>query len=86
MHSFYNNFIKNEFLGAFKLVKIQLNGHDVRETIVKVLNACEISTTYIDKIPHTPLKAEFRCVKNSKKMLLHHCFFTKLLLMWAILS
>lgn len=50
---------KNMPEGAFKLVKIQLNGYDVRETIVKVLNACDISTNYIDKIPHTPHKSEF---------------------------
>ncbi|CAB3223356.1 unnamed protein product [Arctia plantaginis] len=37
--------------GAFKLVNIPLNGSTVRETVVKVLCACEMSTTYVDKIP-----------------------------------
>ncbi|XP_053612432.1 T-cell activation inhibitor, mitochondrial isoform X2 [Plodia interpunctella] len=37
--------------GKFKLVKIQLNGSNPRDTVVKVLNACEMSTTYVDKIP-----------------------------------
>ncbi|KAG6445412.1 T-cell activation inhibitor, mitochondrial [Manduca sexta] len=45
--------------GNFKLVKIHLNGNDVRETVVKVLNACDISTSYVDKIPTTPPKTEF---------------------------
>ncbi|KAJ0175464.1 hypothetical protein K1T71_008623 [Dendrolimus kikuchii] len=45
--------------GDFKLIKIQLNGNDVRETVVKVLNACDMSTTYIDKIPHSPRKTNF---------------------------
>ncbi|KAI8422590.1 hypothetical protein MSG28_006378 [Choristoneura fumiferana] len=43
--------------GDFKLVKIQLNSSNVRETVVKVLNACDISTKYIDKIPTSPQKS-----------------------------
>ncbi|XP_063531922.1 T-cell activation inhibitor, mitochondrial [Cydia strobilella] len=42
--------------GEFKLVRIQLNSSDVRETVVKVLSACDISTKYIDKIPKSPQK------------------------------
>lgn len=45
--------------GDFKLVKIQLNGNDARETVVKVLNACDMSTTYIDKIPKSPQRKDF---------------------------
>ncbi|XP_047513179.1 T-cell activation inhibitor, mitochondrial isoform X2 [Pieris napi] len=37
--------------GQFELVKIKLDSNDLRETVVKVLNACDISTSYIDKIP-----------------------------------
>lgn len=37
--------------GNFKLVKIHLNSKDVRDTVVKILNACDISTNYVDKIP-----------------------------------
>lgn len=39
------------YTGQFELVKIMLDSNDVRETVVKVLNACDISTSYIDKIP-----------------------------------
>ncbi|XP_075974214.1 T-cell activation inhibitor, mitochondrial isoform X2 [Anticarsia gemmatalis] len=41
------------------MVKIQLNGSNVRETVVKVLNACDMSTTYVDKIPKSPKKTDF---------------------------
>ncbi|CAH0581397.1 unnamed protein product [Chrysodeixis includens] len=50
---------KNMPEGEFKLIKIKLNGHDVRETVVKVLNACDISTKFIDKIPDSPKKKGF---------------------------
>ncbi|XP_046962183.1 T-cell activation inhibitor, mitochondrial isoform X2 [Vanessa cardui] len=39
--------------GNFKLVKIHLNSKNVRETVVKVLSACNISTNYVDKIPRS---------------------------------
>lgn len=45
--------------GEFRLVKIQVNGNDVRETVVKVLNACDMSTNYVDKIPKSPKKKSF---------------------------
>ncbi|KAJ8730703.1 hypothetical protein PYW08_002116 [Mythimna loreyi] len=45
--------------GEFKLIKIQLNSNNVRETVVKVLNACAISTKYIDKIPDRPKVSTF---------------------------
>ncbi|XP_013176095.1 PREDICTED: T-cell activation inhibitor, mitochondrial [Papilio xuthus] len=45
--------------GQFKLVKIKLNGNNVRETVVKVLSACDISTNYVDKIPVSTMKPEF---------------------------
>ncbi|XP_047019192.1 T-cell activation inhibitor, mitochondrial-like isoform X1 [Helicoverpa zea] len=45
---------KNMPDGEFKHIKIQLNSNNVRETVVKILNACDISTTYIDKIPDAP--------------------------------
>ncbi|XP_072939139.1 T-cell activation inhibitor, mitochondrial isoform X2 [Epargyreus clarus] len=45
--------------GEFKYVKIQLNGRNVRETVVKVLNACDLSTNYVDKIPTSYPKHEF---------------------------
>ncbi|CAH2076635.1 unnamed protein product, partial [Iphiclides podalirius] len=45
--------------GHFKLVKIKLNGNNVRETVVKVLSACDISTGYVDKIPTNTIKTEF---------------------------
>lgn len=45
--------------GEFKLIKIQLNSNNVRETVVKVLNACDISTKYIDKIPDRPKISNF---------------------------
>ncbi|KAL0831402.1 hypothetical protein ABMA28_002218 [Loxostege sticticalis] len=41
--------------GEFKHVKIQLNGNNARETVVKVLNACEMSTNYVDKIPRSTI-------------------------------
>ncbi|XP_028165646.1 T-cell activation inhibitor, mitochondrial isoform X1 [Ostrinia furnacalis] len=41
--------------GEFKHVKIQLNGNNARETVVKVLNACQMSTTYVDKIPRSTI-------------------------------
>ncbi|XP_050347357.1 T-cell activation inhibitor, mitochondrial [Nymphalis io] len=44
--------------GNFKLVKIHLNSKNVRETVVKVLSACDISTHYIDKIPRSPTKSD----------------------------
>lgn len=47
-------------LGQFKLVKIKLNGNNVRETVVKVLSACNIPTNYVDKIPVSTVKPEFR--------------------------
>lgn len=37
--------------GQFKLVNIQLNSGTVRETVMKVLHACEMPTNYVDKIP-----------------------------------
>lgn len=49
---------KNTAEGEFKLVQIQLNGSDTRDTVVKVLNACNISTSYVDKIPQAPLKED----------------------------
>ncbi|XP_068632591.1 T-cell activation inhibitor, mitochondrial isoform X2 [Battus philenor] len=45
--------------GQFKFVTIKLNGNNVRETVVKVLNACDISTNYVDKIPKSPMKPEY---------------------------
>ncbi|CAG4974291.1 unnamed protein product [Parnassius apollo] len=45
--------------GHFKLVKINLNGNNVRETVVKILSACDISTNYVDKIPKNVTKPEF---------------------------
>ncbi|CAK1600882.1 unnamed protein product [Parnassius mnemosyne] len=45
--------------GHFKLVKINLNGNNVRETVVKILSACDISTNYVDKIPRNVTKPEF---------------------------
>ncbi|XP_026315453.1 T-cell activation inhibitor, mitochondrial isoform X2 [Hyposmocoma kahamanoa] len=45
--------------GNFRLVKISLNSNDVRDTVVKVLNACDISTSYIDKIPRSTHKTEY---------------------------
>ncbi|XP_045494594.1 T-cell activation inhibitor, mitochondrial isoform X2 [Colias croceus] len=41
------------YKGQFELVNIKLDSNNVRETVVKVLNACDISTSYIDKIPRT---------------------------------
>ncbi|KAL0880994.1 hypothetical protein ABMA27_002145 [Loxostege sticticalis] len=41
--------------GEFKHVKIQLNGNNARETVIKVLNACEMSTNYVDKIPRSTI-------------------------------
>ncbi|CAK1540600.1 unnamed protein product [Leptosia nina] len=37
--------------GQFELVKIKLDSKNIRETVVKILSACDISTSYIDKIP-----------------------------------
>ncbi|XP_026315455.1 T-cell activation inhibitor, mitochondrial isoform X4 [Hyposmocoma kahamanoa] len=53
--------------GNFRLVKISLNSNDVRDTVVKVLNACDISTSYIDKIPRSTHKTEYRewIIENS---------------------
>lgn len=50
---------KNMPEGDFKLVKIQLNGNNVRETVVKVLNACDMPTNYVDKIPRSKVQNEF---------------------------
>lgn len=56
-----NNLMFNFLLGQFKLIKIQLNSNNnVRDTVVKVLNACDIPTKYVDKIPHTAKKDDFR--------------------------
>ncbi|XP_049867845.1 T-cell activation inhibitor, mitochondrial isoform X2 [Pectinophora gossypiella] len=49
--------------GDFKLVKIHLNSRDVRETLVKVLSACDISTHYVEAIPR---KASRTVVNNRK--------------------
>lgn len=48
------------FIGNFKLVKINLNSKNVRETVVKILNACDISTNYVDKIPRSSSKNYYR--------------------------
>ncbi|CAG9785613.1 unnamed protein product [Diatraea saccharalis] len=50
---------KNMPEGEFKLVKIQLNGSNVRETVVKVLNACDMPTNYVDKIPRSKPQKEY---------------------------
>ncbi|KAG7306024.1 hypothetical protein JYU34_008594 [Plutella xylostella] len=39
--------------GEFKYVRIHLTGNTVRDTVVKVLSTCDISTKYVDKIPRT---------------------------------
>ncbi|KOB67599.1 hypothetical protein OBRU01_19510 [Operophtera brumata] len=46
--------------GEFKLVKMQLNGSNVRETVIKLLHACEMPTNYVDKIPASLPKHDFR--------------------------
>lgn len=46
--------------GNFKLVKIYLNSKNVRETVVKILNACDIPTNYVDKIPRSSSKNDNR--------------------------
>lgn len=46
--------------GDFKLVKIQLNGSNVRETVIQVLHACDIPTNYVDKIPPSQPKPDFK--------------------------
>lgn len=48
------------FTGNFKLVQIKLNGGNVRDTIIKVLNACDMPTKYVDKIPQVEPKNDFR--------------------------
>lgn len=49
--------------GQFELVNIKLESKNVRETVVKVLNACDIPTNYIDKIPVIQeRKSQFRSV------------------------
>ncbi|CAH1646578.1 unnamed protein product [Spodoptera littoralis] len=53
--------------GEFKLIKIQLNSNNVRETVVKVLNACDISTKYIDKIPDRPKVSNFSKTFGNRK-------------------
>ncbi|XP_048007218.1 T-cell activation inhibitor, mitochondrial isoform X1 [Leguminivora glycinivorella] len=53
--------------GEFKLVRIQLNSSDVRETVVKVLSACDISTKYVDKIPRSPQKSNTFSKENFTK-------------------
>ncbi|CAH0406903.1 unnamed protein product [Chilo suppressalis] len=50
---------KNMPEGEFKLVKIKLQGSNVRETVVKVLHACDMSTNYVDKIPRSKPRNEF---------------------------
>ncbi|KAM3964248.1 T-cell activation inhibitor, mitochondrial [Aphomia sociella] len=45
---------KNMPEGEFKLIRVNLNGNNVRETVVKVLNACDMSTKFVDKIPKSP--------------------------------
>lgn len=49
---------KNMPEGEFKLVKISLNGNNVRETVAKVLNACDMSTKLLDKIPKSTPKMD----------------------------
>ncbi|KAL4716371.1 hypothetical protein ACJJTC_006733 [Scirpophaga incertulas] len=49
---------KNMPEGDFKLIKIQLHGNNVRETVIKILNACDISTNYVDKIPRSIIKKD----------------------------
>nr|CAD7400941.1 unnamed protein product [Timema poppensis] len=36
--------------GAFRLVKISLAQHDVRKTVLSILQSCDLSTTYVDSI------------------------------------
>ncbi|XP_039751126.1 T-cell activation inhibitor, mitochondrial [Pararge aegeria] len=52
--------------GNFKLVNIQLNSRNVRETIVKILNACDISTSFVDKLPTTSIKQHSRNIDFTK--------------------
>ncbi|CAH0714469.1 unnamed protein product, partial [Brenthis ino] len=52
--------------GNFKLVKIYLNSKNVRETVVKILNACDISTNYVDKIPRSSSKIDNRNIDFTK--------------------
>lgn len=40
--------------GKFTLVKIQLSDKDLRKTIVSILKACNLSTTFVDKIQEPP--------------------------------
>lgn len=58
----YTNVTKYLFSGDFRHINIHLSGNSVRETVIKVLSACNISTKYVDKIPRSPPKpkAEFR--------------------------
>ncbi|GBP80067.1 T-cell activation inhibitor, mitochondrial [Eumeta japonica] len=43
--------------GQFKLVTIDLSSKNIRETVVSILKACEISTKYVDKIPRSTQKS-----------------------------
>ncbi|OWR54458.1 hypothetical protein KGM_214051 [Danaus plexippus plexippus] len=52
--------------GNFKLVNINLNSKNVRETVVKILNACDISTNYVDKIPRSAPKSINRDIDFTK--------------------
>lgn len=45
-------------------MKIHLNSKDVRETVVKILNACDISTNYVDKIPRRSSHTNDRWIKT----------------------
>ncbi|XP_041983194.1 T-cell activation inhibitor, mitochondrial [Aricia agestis] len=44
--------------GHFKLVHINLRSTNIRETVVNILNTCDMSTTFVDKIPKTEPKSQ----------------------------